>query len=311
MKTKADFSGVFTAVVTPFDEKDQIYISNLRILINALKDEGVNGILLAGTTGEGPELSLCEEEQMIEAVLEITKGMDLIVMAGTGRVSIKDTIYMTRRAFELGVDAVVTLPPYYFKKITPGGLLNYFRRIFDEAVPDGKHLFLYDIPQITGITMTNELFDGLLRYHEKSFCGVKDSIGDFDHTRNLIRSFPQLRVMVGTDKLVLKGLEAGAAGSITAGTNVLAFYASQVFKAFNEKSGAAARIQEDLTAARSILDRYTPFPVCLKSLLSNRFGDKGWNVRLPLLPMSPDDQTELLNSLNELNLNYSAGWTKN
>ena len=308
MKNKQDYSGVFTAVVTPFNEHDQPDFENFRILIQTLKNEGVNGILLAGTTGEGPMLSLKEQEQIIESVLNITAGMNLIVMAGTGCVSIKDTIFMTRRAFELGIDAVVTLPPYYFKKISPAGLLNYFCRILDEAVPDDKFLFLYDIPQLTGITMTNELIEGLLKTHEKKFCGIKDSIGNFEHTQEIINRFPQLRVMVGTDKLLLKGLQAGATGCITAGTNVLAAYAARVYQAFIEGSEAALKLQEDLTAARSALERFTPFPICLKSLLAYRFGNKGWNVRLPLMPLSYDEQAELIRSLKSLNLDDSVDW---
>lgn len=309
MRSKSDFVGIYTAVVTPFDENDKPVLGNLLKLIGALTNEGVNGILLGGTTGEGPSLSLIEQEQIIEAVLDVTKDTDLIVMAGTGRVSIKDTIYLTQRAFKQGVDAVVVLPPYYFKKITVEGLLNYYRRIIDEAVPDGKQLFLYDIPQITGISMPNELFEKLLKHHEDRFCGVKDSIGKIDHSIELINMFPQLNIMIGDDKLILQGLEAGAAGSITAGTNVLATYASKLYKAFLEKSVVATELQKELTAARSVLDKFTPYTKCLKSLLSRRFGKDGWNVRLPLLPFSNNEQNELIHSLNELDLRYTLGWT--
>ena len=309
MLKKNEFSGVFTAVVTPFNRNDEIDLDNLGLLIRSQMDDGVNGILLAGTTGEGPMLSLSEIEEIIGYTVDLTRDKDLIIMAGTGCVSIKDTLAITRRAFELGVDAVVTLPPYYLKKITSPGLIAYYDRIMSEAVPDGKHMFVYDIPQITGITMEMGFFEGLLKLQEQKFCGVKDSIGDFAHSQDLIQRFPGLRVMIGTDKLLLKGLQTGAAGSITAGTNVLASYASRVYRAFIQGDlDEAQQLQEKLTAARSVLEKFTPFSIGLKSLLAHRFKTANWELRLPLLPLSLSERESLIQMLKELDLDASFAW---
>jgi 4-hydroxy-tetrahydrodipicolinate synthase len=219
-----------------------------------------------------------------------------VVMAGTGCASLMDTVRITRRAFEMGVDAVVTVPPFYFKKVNTAGLCEYFSRVLDEGVPDGRHLFLYDIPQTTGVPITSELVERLLERHEEKLGGIKDSTGNLDHSREYFQKFPGLRTFVGTDKLLLSGLQDGAAGCITAGANLFAPMAVEVYRAY--QSGLApVEMQEHLTAARAALERYTPFPASIKSLLALRYDSPGWNVRPPLVPLTPAEREDLLQSL--------------
>lgn len=302
---KTDIQGVITAVVTPFRADDRPDLDNLQRLIRSLVAEGVDGLLLLGTTGEGPSTSYEEQQEVIQAGVEAAG--DRVVMAGTGCASLPDTIRLTRRAFELGVDAVVTVPPFYFKKWSTPGLVSYFRRVLDEAVPTGGYLFLYDIPQVTGIPITPELVSALFVHDEQKLGGVKDSTGDLAHGLAYCKAFPQLRTFVGTDKFLLAGMQSGAAGCITAGSNVFAPLAVAVYRAFREGRDASA-LQEDLTAARSALEKFTPFPASLKSLLARKFNTEGWNVRPPLVPLSAQEQADLIGSLNSLRLGEEIRW---
>jgi 4-hydroxy-tetrahydrodipicolinate synthase len=297
MRDKTGFKGVIVAVVTPFSDDDRPDLENLQRLVQTFYKQGVDGILLLGTTGEGPSLSFEEQVQILEVGLEVSR--DLVVMAGTGCASLADTIRLTRRAFELGVDAAVTVPPFYFKKVNTAGLCEYYSRVLEEGVPDGRHLFLYDIPQTTGIPITAELVERLLERHEERLGGIKDSTGNYDHAREYFQKFPGLRNFVGTDKLLLRGLQAGAAGCITAGANLFAPLAVEVYRAY-QAGLDPAEPQERLSAARTALERYTPFPASLKSLLALRYNTPGWNVRPPLVPLTPAEREDLLQSLQAI-----------
>ena len=294
MRDKTGYKGVIVAAVTPFTLDDRPDLNNLQLLIQTLYREGVDGILLLGTTGEGVSLSFEEQEAVIEAGMEVSR--DMIMMVGSGCASLPDTIRLTRRAFELGADAVVTVPPFYFKKFTNTGLFEYFRRVIDEAVPEGKHLFLYDIPQTTAIPIQYELVSRLLEYSESRLGGIKDSTGDLAHATEWCQKFPQLRIFVGTDKLLLPGMQAGAAGCITAGANLCAKLAVEVYRTYHQGRDASA-IQTQLTAARTALEKYLPFPATLKSILAMRYGTPGWNVRPPLIPLTEEQRSDVVEAL--------------
>lgn len=290
---KNDLKGVICAVVTPL-KNGKPDTDNLQKLLRQLENDGCEGVLLLGTTGEGPSMGMAEREEIVSAAVAAKTGMKILV--GTGTPSLTDTIYLTRRAFELGADVAVTLPPYYFKKVADEAMVDYFRQVFDEAVPDDKLLMLYHIPQVSGMPVTFGVIDGLLTYAGNRMAALKDSGGDIEFSRELCHKFPELRVFVGSDKLLLDGLCAGAAGCITAAANVIAPLAVQTYQTFIAGEEAEAA-QEILTRARMLLDNYQPFPPSLKAILQHRYGAEGWEVRPPLSPLSEAQTQALLEKL--------------
>lgn len=284
------FTGVYCAAVTPMRGTD-VDLTALITHLRALKADGCDGVLLMGTTGEGPSLSLSEREAIVSAAVEAQTGLKL--MAGTGTPNLPETIQATRRAFELGADAVVVIPPYYFRTATEAGLLAYYRAVLDAAVPEGKALFAYHIPQVSGVAVPSSILEKLAAEYEARFGGVKDSGGDMSYAGGLIQSTPHLDVFVGSEKLLLTGLQQGAAGCITAGANVLAARAVAVYQAWKRGENADA-LQAELSVARTILDGYAPAPSSLKALLSVRYSGDSWDVRLPLLPLPEAQRAELL-----------------
>ncbi len=300
--------GVIAAVVTPVDKNGRPHLENLQLLIKTLMTEGINGILLLGTTGEGPSFSLDEQADIISAGLEVANG--IFVLSCTVNVSLVDAANATRKACELGVDGIVALPPYYYKNLQTDGLITYFAHILDEAIPEDKPLFLYHIPQLTGVPITLELLDGLLKYAPGRIGGVKDSQGDLAHTIEYCQHFPQLNFFVGTDRLLLDGIQNGAAGCVTAGSNVLSPLDSAVYQKFLDGEDASA-LQEKLTMARLALENFPPFPPALKSLLSYRFHADGWDVRPPLVSLSVQQQENLINILRTLPIEQYLPWINN
>jgi 4-hydroxy-tetrahydrodipicolinate synthase len=137
--------------------------------------------------------------------------------------------------------------------------------------------------------------------------GVKDSGGDLSYAQEVCRRFPSLRTFVGTDKVLLGGLQAGAAGCITAGANVIAPLAIDVYQTFSRGEAATPK-QELLSTARTLLDQYQPSSGMLKSLLALRFDNAGWDVRPPLEALSQSDRDALVAALAELPLPESMRW---
>ena len=305
MHNRFDLSGVIPAVATPLSEDDQPDLEMLQRHLHSLEEDGCSGVLLMGTTGEGPSFGLDERETIIREGKSAAGSMK--VLAGTGCASLTDTKHLTRRAFELGVDAVLVAPPLYYKDVSDAGLLAYYRRLIVEAVPEDGPVLLYHIPQMTHVPISLALLDDLAAQSDAPVAGIKDSSGDLTHLMALCEREPQLRVFTGNDSHFLSALQCGAAGCITAASNAFAPLAVAVFRVFNEGKDAA-QLQDKLSEVREVLGAFQPFAASIKHLLAKRYGSKGWSVRPPLLPLTPRKQQELMQQLAALDLSEWIDW---
>jgi 4-hydroxy-tetrahydrodipicolinate synthase len=302
-----EITGVIPAVVTPITPQGKLDLLAFQSHLRTLAREGCQGLLIMGTTGEGPSLGLEERESLIAAALDAD--VRVPILAGTGTPSLADTIMITQRAYELGVAAVVVVPPYYYRGASEAGLLAFFQHLLDEAVPNEAAFLLYHIPQVTGVPIPFRLIESLLTAADGRQLGIKDSSGDMEHARSLCNTFADLRVFVGTDRLLLSGLEAGAHGCITATANVLAPLAVEVHQAYRQGHlEQARRIQARLTQARLMLEKHQPFAASLKALLSIRYGGESWSPRPPLLPLSTDESVSMVSELRKLELGEDLPW---
>jgi 4-hydroxy-tetrahydrodipicolinate synthase len=298
MKQKSKFSGVYCAIVTPLSH-GRFDPQRFQMHIRTLAAEGCDGLLVLGTTGEGQSFDFSERGEVIAAAREVCGSMTLL--AGTGCASLPDTIRATRQAYELGAQGVVLVPPFFFRNVTTPGLLEYFRLVFGEAVPTSGGAFLYHIPQVTGVPIPLPLLKQLQDVAGDKLAGVKDSSGDRANFLGLCQQFPSLRIFAGVDDLILDGLQAGAAGCITAEANMLAAPAVALYNAF--KAGQDARQFQDMLVKARVVLPHTPFPVALKGLLAKRYADAGWaEVRPPLVSLAAEDQSVLVEELRQLNL---------
>lgn len=306
MVNQSPLRGVIPALVTPLTMDDVFNRDNFQNHIYTLADEGCDGIVVLGTTGEGPSFGLEERKNIIKVAVEASG--EMLTIAATGCASLADTLALTSHAFATGADAVLVIPPFYFKNLTHDGLVSYYRRLLEEAVPEDGHLLLYHIPQVTQIPITFELLESLLEIAQNKVVGVKDSSGDIQHLQNLCERFPQLQIFAGTDRHLLSGLAFGTAGCITAGVNVLAPLNVAVYKAYQTQQADFEALQEKLTAGRSVLENYMPFPATLKFLLSRRYKTPGWEVRPPLLALPPREQAALLKELRQVKITEWLPW---
>lgn len=306
MTTKTTLGGVICAIVTPIRD-GQPDIANLQTHMRALEADGCDGVLLLGTTGEGTSMGMAQRETVVRGGME-ARG-NLTILVGTGTPSVQDTITLTQQAFELGADGVVTLPPFYYNKVTHEGITAFYRAVLDEAVPDGKMLLAYHIPQVSGMPVSFEVLEALQKHAPGRFVGIKDSTGDWEHTQALNTTFPDLRVFAGNDHHLYNNLKAGGAGCITAACNLFASLASEVYRTFQD-GGDAQPAQDRLSAARSVLDRFPPSSASLKSVLALRYNTAGWDLCPPLMAVSDSVRDGLLKALAELDLSEQLPWLK-
>lgn len=285
----AEPHGIISAMLTPFtSDVGPVDYEWLPGYLRFLADGGLHGVLALGTTGEGPSMSVAERIRTLEIIMA-HRG-ELSVIAGTGCAALTDTIALSRAAIDLGVDAILVMPPFYIKQPDETGILAYFRALCD-ALPADARVMLYHIPQVTGVPITKTIIDGLLASHGAQFYGLKDSSGDWEHSKMLIDSYPQLRIFTGSDRLIARALAGGAAGAITALASAFPKLARAVFDAFHQ-SGDVAAAQARLSAVRDLVNPINT-PPALKAALTWTSDLPETALRLPLLPLSNEEAAAL------------------
>src|SRR5688572_12110638 len=259
MTSTHPLAGVYAAAVTPLREihGSTLDLESVPVLLNFLASRGCHGIVLFGTTGEGPSFSPSECEALVRAAClhrDLLPGFRLI--AGTGTPSLSETIDLTKLAFDLGCDGVLVVPPYYFRKATDEGLFSWFREVIRKAVPSDGYLLGYHFPSVVGIGFSIELLERLKDAFPIQFTGIKDSSHDPILASSLGEKFgSDLVVLTGTDSYLQLAMQNKAAGCITAPANVLSPELREVWNLMQEgKDASEAQIR--VTRKRQILESY-------------------------------------------------------
>lgn len=284
-------SGVYAAAITPLKPDDSIDAPAVLPVLDFLAKRGCHGALLFGTTGEGPSFAPEERIAACRAALEIRRDHPTFkLLLGTGTPSLEETIALTRAAFDLGLDGVVTLPPYYYRKVNDDGLFAWFGEVIKRAAPKDGCFFGYHIPSVSGVALSFDLLARLKDAFPAQFAGLKDSSADAEHGRRLGERFGNdLLIFCGTDPLFQSALKGGAGGTITAPANLFSPELRQVWDA-HVSGGGAAEAQKRIEAMRQIIDRHAPAPAILKALLARLHGFPRFAVRPPLLPASRETE---------------------
>ena len=290
-----DMKGIFAAAVTPIKETGAPDIDAVPGFLNFLAQRGCHGALLLGTTGEGPSFSF-DERLAIWRASSNARPDDFQLIAGTGTPSLTESIALNQTAFDLGFDAVLVLPPYFFRDVGEEGLLDWYSQLIEESVPEGKTLLAYHIPAVSGIPLPLTLLQRLGKAYPTRFGGLKDSTGRLDSAKNYISGLQGKSVFVGNDKLLGPGLAAGASGCITALANLRSPELRVIYDA-HSRGEATDRLQAALDPLRDALDALPPAPSYLKAMLHSQHGQPLWPVRPPLEDFSEEETSAALDAL--------------
>lgn len=257
------FGRVITAMVTPFDEKGDLDLGAAVELAQWLSENGSDGLVLSGTTGESPTLTESEELVLFRTVRE---AVDIPILAGTGSNSTATALEQSRRASEIGVDGLLVVTPYY-NRPSQAGLLQYFK---DVAAATTLPVMMYDIPGRTGRKIETGTILRLAAEVD-NIVALKDAAGDPAETARVIAEAPPgFEVYSGDDSLTLPLLSVGAVGVVSVASHWVGREIGSMIDAFQRGDVRdAARINASLIASydyESSPD--APNPVPTKAMLS-------------------------------------------
>jgi 4-hydroxy-tetrahydrodipicolinate synthase len=289
------YEGVFTALVTPFTADGRLDEAALRRLVDFQLQEGIDGLVPAGTTGESPTLSQEETEAVIRIVVEQARGR-VPVIAGAGSNSTDKAIHLSEAAKKLGADATLQVAPYY-NKPTAEGFYRHFTAIADAV---DLPMVVYNIPGRTGKNIENPTMLRLTRH--KNIVAVKEASGDIAQMMNLIAQKPErFAVLSGDDNLAFPLIALGGKGVISVASNLIPG---------RMKEFIASALEGQWDKARELHYRLLPLfkanfletnPIPIKAALAMK-GLIQETYRLPMCPMGAENRKALAGVLEELKI---------
>lgn len=293
---KVELKGIITPILTPMNADESVNLTELRSQIERLISGGIHGIFPFGTNGEGYILSETEKIEVLEATIDQVKGR-VPVYAGSGLISTADTIRMSRKAQELGVDVLSI--------ITPSFAVASQKELYDHYVEIAKHvdtpIVLYNIPARTGNKLLPQTVAKLAKDVDL-IIGAKDSSGDWDNLKAYITETRELEkdffVLSGNDSLILSSLEEGGFGGIAGCSNVYPHVLSSIYTLFKEgKLEEAKAAQESIASFRAVFKYGNPNTVVKKAvaMLGYPVGD----CRRPFNDLCEEGVEALKNVLKE------------
>jgi 4-hydroxy-tetrahydrodipicolinate synthase len=279
---------VLTAVVTPFAGDGSVNLESFRRLCAHLVDNGSDGVVVAGTTGESPTLADEERLDLFASAVEAI-GDRATVIAGTGTYSTAHSVHLTAKAHELGVDGFLVVTPYY-NKPPQRGIVAHFEAI---AEATDKPIVVYNIPQRVVLNLEPETLAELARI--PNVVAVKQATTDPEQARRIVEH-GGLALYAGNDELLLPFLELGGVGGILVHTHVVGRQVRELVDRYKEGDREGAReLDEEL---RPLIDALavTTNPIPVKAAL-NMLGHDVGGHRLPLVEATPEEQRTIRGAL--------------
>ena len=284
---------VYSAVLTPFNKDlsidKKLFISHCEFLLK-------NNISLAplGTTGEANSVSISEKIDLIKTISSSDLPKEEIII-GTGNTSFIDAALLTKTAVENKIYSVLLLPPFYYKNVSDEGVYQYYKQIINTVKSKKLRVFLYNIPQVSGVTISIDLVNRLKKEFSDTITGIKDSSGNFENTKKY-KEIKNFIVYPGSEKFLYDGLHIGCSGCISATTNVN-IEATKLINSFDKSDGES--INKKIKAVRDVFEKY-PVIAALKATKIKE--DSNWsNIRPPLVALSDQQKSNLAKDLKDIN----------
>jgi 4-hydroxy-tetrahydrodipicolinate synthase len=283
---------VLTAVVTPFDASGSVDFERFRALAAHLVDNGSDGLVVAGTTGESPTLSDDERIELIAAAVDAI-GDRATVVAGTGTYSTAHSVHLTERAQDAGADGFLVVTPYY-NKPPPRGIVAHFKAI---AGVSDRPIVVYNIPGRVVINIEPETIAELAEI--PTVRAVKQANPDLEQAGRIVEL--GLDLYAGDDDLVLPFVELGGLGGVCVHTHVVGPQVKAMITRFREGDlEGARRLEQEMHPALEVLKVQTN-PIAIKAAL-NLLGHEVGGLRLPLVEANEEEIALIRDCLERLKL---------
>jgi len=289
------FTGVGTALVTPFTKSAALDEAAVRRLGRRQIDAGIHFLCPCGTTGESPTLTDAEKLRIVE-ILVAEAGGRVPILAGAGGYNTKEVIELAREMEKRGASGFLSVTPYY-NKPTQEGLYQHYKAIADStALP----IVVYNVPGRTGVNVEIATLVRLAQI--PNIVGVKEASGNVTQMVDVCRSVPDsFLVLSGDDALTLPLMSVGGRGIISVASNEIPAEMAQMVEAAERNDFAAARAVHDRIVALMQINFIEANPVPVKAAMA-AMGLLEETYRLPMCPPKPESREKILKALKELNL---------
>jgi 4-hydroxy-tetrahydrodipicolinate synthase len=288
----SDKGKFYVAACTPCDKGLKFDDGAYKDMLAWFKDQGADGVVVLGTTGEYPSFSVAERKKVAETALKHRNGLLIIVSPGTP--NYPETLELSQHAAGNGADGLLIIPPFYYKNPPLAGLTKYYSLIFEQVkIP----INLYHIPGTSAVPISLELLHSLEHY--PNLAGIKDSSGDAAGYAAFVKNFPALNMRTGTGNNLKPALEAGM-GAILAEGNLFTKRAAAVFAAHRAGKSLDEPLA-NLRAAQQVLrpagvGSYGPMKYALSVMMGTR---QTWQ-RPPHLDVTEEQKTIIKAGVEQL-----------
>ncbi|WP_410510902.1 4-hydroxy-tetrahydrodipicolinate synthase [Paenibacillus sp. BR2-3] len=285
MLTEQQIYGVYVPVVTPFNAAGEVDLDSYQRYVNNIINNSIQGLVVNGTTGESPTVTVNELQLLVNASRELLKSTNIPLIVGTGTNDTASTVARTELAADLGADAVLVVVPYYSRP-SQEGIIAHFRKAAEVGVP----VMAYDIPGRAGVGMTVDTARTILEMN--NVVGLKDCSGSPKLVTELSR-LGSKPVLCGDDLHFYDMLGCGAAGGMLASANVQPAEFIQVYEYFSSGQFDLAKESFDrlIPLIRLLFKESNPAPI--KWVLSENGTIASDTLRLPMTSISQTLQQEL------------------
>lgn len=243
-------AGVFAPVLTPFDKTLKPDAALFAKFCGWVLSQGA-GLAVFGTNSEANSLTVAEKLELLSLLVENELPVERL-MPGTGACALPDAVALCQAAAKAKTAATLMLPPFYYKGVSDDGLFAFYAETIERVGDDNLKICLYHIPQVSGVPISLELIERLIKHYPDTVVGIKDSGGDFANTKAMLDAFPEFRVFSGSERFLLETMRHGGAGCISAMANV---HPGAIVNLYETRGSADAQAkQEALNATRAAYD---------------------------------------------------------
>jgi 4-hydroxy-tetrahydrodipicolinate synthase len=298
------FRGIWPALLTPLHADLSIDHAKFAAHCKSLIASGCPGVTAFGTTGEGPSFSMAERKEAVDQLIKngIPAGQ---IMVSTSCAALPETLELTRHAVNAGVHGCLMLPPFFLKGVSDQGVIDCYRYVIDGLADDRLKLYLYHIPQVTGVGLSHHVIATLKNMYPNTILGIKDSACSTEHSIGLANAFMKdLTVYVGFEPDLPEMGRRGSTGAISG----LANFMPRVVKRLVTQPDAATTPaeRERIIKLLGLLEGYSLMPA-LKGIMAMLSGDPAWlRVRAPLVALTPDEFKALEKSITAFGIDTKS-----
>jgi 4-hydroxy-tetrahydrodipicolinate synthase len=295
--------GLIAPILSPYDDNLMLNQDMYNKLAKDLLSDGCSGLAPFGTTGEALSVSNNERMNALDGLIKSGIPADKLI-PGTGLCNFPDTVELSRHAIKSGCLGVMTLPAFYFKDVSDEGLFEYYKRLIQEINLPELKIYLYHIPQVSGIGLSINLVQRLKSVFPDVIAGIKDSSGVWENTLELLK-INDLIVYPGAELPVIDAIKLGGPGCISATANINPTNIGKVIELCHRNNWEEAEdLHKSVREVRYLFQDYSAIPA-QKAMLAKKYNDPRWNnIRPPLERLSDSKANELEIKLKEYSFEF-------